>query len=62
MSEISEVHWDEETDVIVLGCGGGGAVAAVTAWDAGAKVVIVEKGQGGGNTRLATMAFVRPDQ
>ena len=28
MSEISEVHWDEETDVIVLGCGGGGAVAA----------------------------------
>jgi succinate dehydrogenase/fumarate reductase flavoprotein subunit len=52
--------WDEETDVIVLGCGGAGAVAAITAFDAGAKVLVIEKGEGGGNTRLATMAFVCP--
>lgn len=55
-----EPRWDEETDVVVLGCGGAGAVAAITAWDAGAKVVIVEKGEGGGNTRLATNAYVCP--
>jgi succinate dehydrogenase/fumarate reductase flavoprotein subunit len=52
--------WDEEADVVILGCGGAGAVAAITASDAGAKVVVVEKGKGGGNTRLATMAFLCP--
>ena len=35
--------WDEETDVIVLGYGGAGAAAAISAHDAGARVVIVEK-------------------
>lgn len=60
MADVKELQWDEATDVAVLGCGGGGAVAAITAWDAGAKVVIVEKGEGGGNTRLATRAFLCP--
>jgi succinate dehydrogenase/fumarate reductase flavoprotein subunit len=55
-----DTGWDEEADVVILGCGGAGAVAAITASDAGAKVVIVEKGNGGGNTRLATMAFLCP--
>ncbi|MBM4298733.1 MAG: FAD-binding protein, partial [Deltaproteobacteria bacterium] len=59
-NHIEEPRWDEQTDVVVLGCGGAGAVAAITAHDAGARVVIVEKGDGGGNTRLATMAFVCP--
>ena len=35
--------WDEEADVVILGCGGAGAVAAITASDAGAKVIVVEK-------------------
>lgn len=35
--------WDEETDVIVCGCGNGGAPAAVEAYDAGADVLVVEK-------------------
>jgi len=60
MSDAGKIRWDEETDVVVLGCGGAGAVAAITARDAGAQVVIVEKGQGGGNTKLATNAFVCP--
>jgi succinate dehydrogenase/fumarate reductase flavoprotein subunit len=60
MTQIDALKWDEEADVVILGCGGGGAVAAITAFDAGAKVVIVEKGEGGGNTRLATMAFLCP--
>jgi len=48
-------HWDRETDVVVVGFGGAGAVAAVTAYDAGAKVLILEKApaEGGGLTRLA---------
>ena len=61
MVAIVDTHWDEETDVVVLGCGGAGAVAAISASDAGAQVVIIEKGSdGGGNTRLATMAFLCP--
>jgi succinate dehydrogenase/fumarate reductase flavoprotein subunit len=54
------INWDEEADVVVLGCGAGGAVSAITAFDAGAKVIVVEKGEGGGNSRLATMAFLCP--
>ncbi len=52
--------WDEETDVVVLGYGGAGAAAAISAHDAGARVVIVEKNHGGGNTRLATLTFLCP--
>jgi len=55
-----DTGWDDEADVVILGCGGAGAVAAITASDAGAKVVVVEKDKGGGNTRLATMAFLCP--
>ncbi len=43
-----------ETDVAVVGYGGAGAVAAITAVDDGAKVLVVEKAaSGGGNTRLS---------
>ncbi len=45
-------------DVIIVGYGGAGAVAAMTAHDLGAQVIILEKSeQGGGNTRLATSSF-----
>ncbi len=43
-----------ETDVAVVGYGGAGAVAAITAVDLRAKVLIVEKeASGGGNTKLS---------
>lgn len=35
--------WDEETDVVVIGCGYAGAVAALSAHDTGARVILVEK-------------------
>lgn len=54
--------WDKEADVVVLGYGGGGAVTAITAHDAGAEVVILEKApsEGGGNTRMAGGVVVWP--
>lgn len=52
--------WDKEADVVILGYGGAGAAAAISACDAGAKVIVVEKDRGGGNTRLATLTFFCP--
>jgi succinate dehydrogenase/fumarate reductase flavoprotein subunit len=48
-------HWDKEADVVIVGYGGAGAVTAITAHDAGAKVLVLEKApvEGGGQTRLA---------
>lgn len=46
--------WDYEVDVVVIGYGGAGAAAAITAHDAGAAVLILEKNaSGGGNTRIS---------
>jgi succinate dehydrogenase/fumarate reductase flavoprotein subunit len=45
---------DREVDVVVVGYGGAGAAAAITAHDAGAQVLLLEKnGAGGGNTRIS---------
>jgi len=43
MTTNARIPWDEETDVVVVGYGGAGAVAAVSAGDAGADVLILEK-------------------
>lgn len=50
-----------ETDVIVIGYGGAGAVAAIAATDAGASVTILEKRSfGGGATRLSSGGIMIP--
>ena len=49
------IAWDGEYDVVVIGFGAAGAVAACYAADAGAKVLLVDKapnGMEGGNTRF----------
>ncbi|GHU96952.1 FAD-binding dehydrogenase [Spirochaetia bacterium] len=55
--------WDAEYDVVVVGFGGAGATAAVTAADAGSKVLLLEKapqGEEGGNTRYAAQLIMIP--
>lgn len=54
------VRWDAQYDVVAMGMGAAGMVAAKTAADNGAKVVIVEKceeGKAGGNTKVCGQLF-----
>ncbi len=54
--------WHLETDVVVVGFGGAGAAAAITAHDSGADVLVLEKMPvGGGNTATAGGHFLCPD-
>lgn len=51
-----------ECDVLCIGAGGAGIVAAVTAAEAGANVLIISKGPYGcGNTRIAAGLVLRPN-
>lgn len=57
----SNYKTDFETDVLVVGFGGAGAVAAIAAFDAGAEVTVLEKlSQGGGATRLSSGGILIP--
>ena len=54
--------WDRTADVVILGYGGAGASAAITAHDAGAKVMIFEKcATGGGNTAVSSGGMMIPN-
>jgi choline dehydrogenase-like flavoprotein len=63
MSLYSELagKWDKQADVIVVGFGAAGTAAAITAQDAGASVLMLEKapkGEEGGNTRVAGQGYL----
>src|ERR1700746_1395591 len=49
-------------DVIVVGYGGAGAMAALTASNAGAKVLVLEKTEGGGGSTHEAGGSLRPPQ
>ncbi|MDO8784990.1 MAG: FAD-dependent oxidoreductase, partial [Syntrophales bacterium] len=50
--------WDHETDVIVVGAGGAGLAAAVTARENGARVIVLEKNSGCGGDTSTAMVFI----
>lgn len=57
--------WDEEADVVVAGTGFAGLTAAITAAEAGAKVVILEKAPQdceGGNSNVSGQMWWAPKQ
>jgi succinate dehydrogenase/fumarate reductase flavoprotein subunit len=57
------VNWDKEADVVIVGFGGAGCSAAITAHDAGAEVLIIEKApkeDAGGNSRVAMQLWLCP--
>ena len=54
-------HWDKESDVVIVGFGGAGVAAAVSAYDLGSEIMILEKapkGLHGGNTRVAAQGYL----
>ncbi len=52
-SEGVKLPWDEEVDVVVVGFGGAGSIAAIEAAEKGASVLVLERFTGGGATRMS---------
>ena len=52
--------WDIETDVVVLGCGGAGMMAACQVVDAGKKVEVFDAGMSPYHTAISAAASSRP--
>ena len=50
----SDQHWDHKADIIIVGSGIGATTAAITAFDKGNTVIIVEKAGGYGGTSAKT--------
>src|SRR5919198_2329861 len=53
------MKWDEATDVVVAGCGYAGAVAALSAKEAGAEVIVLEKAPEPGGISVCSFGGVR---
>jgi len=59
MTTVTPRTWDEEADLVVVGFGGSGATCAAVAAEAGADVLVLEKGtQGGGNSACIAGSLV----
>ena len=50
VSHAEEISWDDQADVVIVGFGGAGAVAAIQAREIGASVIAIDRFAGGGAT------------
>ncbi len=48
----SDINWDEEADLVVVGYGGAGVAASIDAAEAGASVIAIDRYHGGGATAM----------
>ena len=55
---MDEAQLDEVVDVVVMGCGFAGAVAAISAREAGANVVVLEKSPDAGGISICSQGAV----
>jgi 3-oxo-5alpha-steroid 4-dehydrogenase len=53
LADVSDVSWDDEADLVVVGFGGAGAAAAIQARELGASVIAVDRFAGGGATAFS---------
>jgi fumarate reductase flavoprotein subunit len=54
VEDADDINWDESTDIVIMGGGGAGLVAAIVALEAGAEVMVLEKADKlGGTTALS---------
>lgn len=61
VASASDVIWDHEADIVVIGFGGAGAAAAIEGVERGASVIIVERFDGGGATAFSGGIFYASD-
>lgn len=57
LREGETINWSESADVVVVGFGGAGAIAALQAHEDGANVIIVDRFEGGGATAYSGGVF-----
>jgi succinate dehydrogenase/fumarate reductase flavoprotein subunit len=65
MAADSQSHWHKDADVVVVGTGFAGLAAAITAAEAGAKVIIIEKAPQqfeGGNSKVSGNMWWAPKE
>ncbi|WP_313343880.1 FAD-dependent oxidoreductase [Sedimentibacter sp.] len=60
-AEVSNETEEYKTDVVVIGGGGSGSVAALAAYEAGAEVIVLEKTGKAGGMSVLTTGFIAPE-
>ena len=62
MLRVTHDIWDEQKDIVIIGSGLAGLVAAIEANEAGASVIVLEKMKvTGGNTRISDGGVAAPN-
>ena len=53
VADNDDIRWDNSADVVIVGFGGAGAAAAVDAAEQKQDVLVLERFNGGGSTRIS---------